>query len=267
MDYTSRYGLEFNPFIKNSKYIHVNTHDYHELKYRLDYLLQTKGFGLVTGEPGRGKTTSIRQWANTLNKQAFKVIYLSLSTLTVNEFYRQLADSFKIEVKHRKIDNYKAIQTAINRLVIEKKIQPIIILDEVNYMRSGILNDLKLIFNFEMDSLDRVVVLLVGLPKINNTLRLNSNEPLRQRIIMNYHLDSLNKEDGKKYILTKLKGAGCHLEIFDESSLEAILNASNGVPRIIDKLCNNCLLIANSQNKSIIDIDIVMNAANEMEIY
>ena len=87
MNYTGRYGLEINPFIKNGKDVLVETNEYKEVKFRLNYLLQTKGFGVLTGGAGRGKTTSVRQWANELNPSAYKVVYISLSTVTVIEFY------------------------------------------------------------------------------------------------------------------------------------------------------------------------------------
>ena len=90
MDYTARYGLAFNPFLKNAKEVIVETGEYQEARFRLDYLLSTKGFGLLTGSPGRGKTTVIRNWARGLNPSLYKVIYSSLSTLTVMEFYRNL---------------------------------------------------------------------------------------------------------------------------------------------------------------------------------
>ena len=61
MDYTARFGLEFNPFLKNSKEILVETQEFLELRFRLDYLLSTKGFGLLTGSPGQGKTTALFQ--------------------------------------------------------------------------------------------------------------------------------------------------------------------------------------------------------------
>ena len=73
MDYFTRYGLEFNPFIKNSKEILVDTSEYKETLFRLDYLAKTKGFGILTGSAGRGKTTSIRNWASTLNPSLYKV--------------------------------------------------------------------------------------------------------------------------------------------------------------------------------------------------
>ena len=60
-------GLEFNPFLKNSKEIFVATDESKEVLFRLDYLVKTKGFGLLTGSPGRGKTTAIRNWVQTLN--------------------------------------------------------------------------------------------------------------------------------------------------------------------------------------------------------
>ena len=89
-DYWVRYGLEFNPFIKNSKEIIVETKEYKEVMFRLNYLLGVKGFGLLTGSAGQGKTTAVRNWAASINPSLYKVIYSSLSTITVTEFYRNL---------------------------------------------------------------------------------------------------------------------------------------------------------------------------------
>ena len=148
MELTARYGLEFNPFLKNSKEILFEGTEYTEAKFRLDYLARTKGFGLLTGAPGRGKTTLVRSWSAGLNPSLYKVIYTSLSD---------------------------------------------IIIDEANYIKNAVLNDLKILFNFEMDSRDRAVILLVGLPQLNNTLQLSIHEPLRQRIIMNYNIDGYSR--------------------------------------------------------------------------
>ena len=266
MNYISRYNLEFNPFIKNSKETLIETDEYKEVTFRLNYLLQTKGFGVLTGGPGKGKTTTIRNWTKSLNPSAYKIVYISLSTLTVNDFYRHLAEGLNQEPRFRKTDNFKVIQDAINRLVIEKKITPIIIIDEANYLKNSTLNDLKILFNFDMDSSDKAVVLLAGLPQLNNTLNLNAHEPLRQRITMNYNLDGLSKEEAKKYILDKLKAAGCETQVFESNALEAIINASNGVPRIINKICNQALLIANSANLNTVDEESVLKALNDIEL-
>lgn len=266
MDYTSRFGLEFNPFIKNTQDILIETTEYKESIFRLDILLKTRGFGVITGSPGKGKTTIIRNWSKGLNPSLYKVIYSSLSTLTVNDFYKHLAQQLGLEPMSRKSDNFRMIQNEITRYAVEKRITPVIMIDEANYINTGILNDLKLLFNFDMDSKDRAIILLVGLPQLNNTLRLVAHEPLRQRITMNYHLDGLTKEEAKTYITGMLSGAKCYTTLFSEGALEAIINTANGIPRIINNICNACLVIGHNQNATEINNDLVMSAVNEIEL-
>lgn len=266
MDYFTRYGLEFNPFIKNSKEILVDTSEYKETLFRLDYLSKTKGFGILTGSAGRGKTTALRNWAKSLNPSLYKVIYSSLSTLTPNDFYRNLVKELGCEPAFKKPDNFRIIQEEITRLSVEKRKTPVIIIDEANYINNAILNDLKILFNFEMDSRDRAAILLAGLPKLNATLGLGIHEPLKQRVVMNYNLEGFSKEEGKLYISEKLKGAGCNQTIFEDAAVEAILNASDGTPRLINKFCNASMLIGDSNKINIINTDIVMQAINDCEL-
>ena len=266
VDYISRYGLDFNPFVKNSKDIIIETYEYKESIYRLDYLLDNKGFGVITGGAGCGKTTIVRSWVSKLNPSLYKVVYTSLSTLSVNEFYKHLASELALEQMHKKSDNFKNIQAEINRFSIEKRITPVILIDEANYISSGILNDFKMLFNFEMDSKDRAVILLVGLPDLNNKLKLSSNEPLRQRISMNYNLVGLSKTEASEYIKGKLGGARSTSDVFNANAVNAIINAGNGIPRLINKICNASLIIANSRNANIIDEEIVMSAVNDIEL-
>ena len=261
MDYFTRYGLEFNPFIKNSKEILVETSEYRETVFRLDYLAKTKGFGLLTGSPGRGKTTTIRSWTANLNPSLYKVIYSSLSTLTANDFYRNLVSELGAEPSSKKHINFRIIQEEVTRLAVEKRKTPVIIIDEANYINNAILNDLKILFNFEMDSRDRAAVLLAGLPKLNAI-----HEPLRQRIVMNYNLEGITKEEGHYYITGKLKGAGCNQTVFEDAAIEAILNAADGTPRMINKYCNQSMLIGDSSKANIITTDIVMQAINDCEL-
>ena len=266
MNYHTRYGLEFNPFVNNSKEILVDTKESKEVSFRLDYLAKTKGFGLLTGAPGRGKTTAIRNWAASLNPSLYNVVYSSLSTLTVQDFYRNLAQELGAQPAFRKPDNFRLIQNEITRLALEKRKTPVIIIDEANYISNAVLNDLKMLFNFEMDSRDRAVVLLAGLPLLNATLRLTIHEPFRQRIVMNYNMEGISKEEGRTYISKKLAGAGCHHTVFEDAAVEAILNAADGTPRIINKLCNACLLIGDSSNAATIHADIAMQAVNDCEL-
>ena len=266
MDYMSRYGFEFNPYVKGINDSLIETSQHREVITRLNYLSQVKVFGLITGQPGMGKTTALRTWKNNLNPAAYKVVYTSLSTITVLEFYRTLAEELGYEPAFRKNENFKIIHEGINRYVIEKRMTPVFILDEANYMKSATLNDLKILFNFEMDSVNKAVVILTGLPQLNNILRLSSHEPLAQRIIMNYEMEPLSIEEGIKFIQDKQKKAGSHMEVFERNALEAIVTASTGIPRIIDKISNQTLLIGNTLNENIITAETVMKAVNDIQI-
>jgi len=266
MEYWVRYGLEFNPFLKNSKEILVETKEYKEALFRLNYLAKTKGFGVLTGAAGRGKTTALRNWAKSLNPSLYKVVYSSLSTLTVSDFYRSLVTGLGGQPSFRKPDNFRLIQEEISRLALEKRKTPVFIIDEANYMNHATLNDLKILFNFEMDSKDRAIILLAGLPQLNNHLRLSIHEPLRQRIVMNYQLDGLSKEEGRRYISEKLKGAGCPQPVFEDAAVEAVLNAAEGIPRVISKLCNASLLVGGAKEAGLITADIVMQAVSDCEL-
>lgn len=266
MDYAARYGLEFNPFVKNAKDILIDTAESSEAKIRLDYLGDTKGFGVLTGEPGRGKSTAARIWASSLNPSLFKVTYSSLSTLTVMDFYRQVAAGLGAEPSFRKNDLFNDIQREIKRHALEKRITPVIVIDEADMLSHKVLSDLQIMFNFEMDSRDLAIILLVGQPRLNTTLRQSTHESLRQRIVMNYHMGGIAKEEGRLYITRKLEGAGARQTVFDENAVEAILNAANGTARLINKICNRSMMIGASHGINIIDAETVRKAVEDTQL-
>lgn len=266
MDYAARYGLELNPFLKNAKDILLDTAEASETRVRLTYLGDTKGFGVLTGEPGRGKTTAVRVWASSLNPSLFKVSYSSLSSLTVMDFYRQIASGLGADPSFRKNDLFNDIQREVKRCSLEKRITPVIIIDEADMLSHKVLSDLQIMFNFEMDSRDLAVVLLVGQPRLNTTLNQSAHESLRQRIVMNYHMGNISKEDARAYISRKLECAGSHQAVFDGNAMEAILNAANGTPRMINKICNQSLMIGASQGISVIDAEIVRKAIEDTQL-
>jgi type II secretory pathway predicted ATPase ExeA len=264
MNYLAKFGLEYNPFSKNlQSNMFLELNDVKQLLFRLKHLQDNKGIGLITGDPGIGKTTIVRYWCNTLNKSLYKIIYIQHSTISVQEFYKTLAYEFGIEPSFSKRKNFNNIQDEINRLSIEKRITPIILLDEANYLSSGILNDFKLLFNFDMDSKDRFILLLIGQNTIRSALNYKSNEALRQRISMNYSLNSLNKEEAKYYIDTKLKSAGLNQDIISSEAYSQILNYANGTMRLIDQVMDKALLFLCNKKVDIITGDMAMEAINE----
>lgn len=267
MNYWSRFGMEYNPFIKNIRNeVIVKTNSYTEVQSRLTILQNIKGFGLLTGNPGSGKTTAIRQWTKNMNSSQYKVIYIPISTLTTIEFYKSLAMNLGLEPSYRKIANYHNIQNNINYLALEKHITPVIVLDEADSLNASILCDLKMIFNFEKDSQDRAVVLLSGLPMLNTILNRASNEALRQRLIMNYNMDLLTKEEAEMYIKEKIKTAGGNDDIFTPQAINSIINASSGVMRNISKICNTCLMAADAKKLNHIDEELALAMISDTQL-
>lgn len=265
-NYLAKFGLEFNPFNKNSKQYLIELTDYKQLLFRLKHLESTLGIGIITGEPGLGKTTALRYWTSSLNKSLFKIVYIKHSTITVHEFYRELASEFGLEPTSSKRVNFSNIQSEINRLVIEKRVTPVIIIDEANYLSSGILNDFKLLCNFDMDSKDRMILLLCGSNALRSALNFKSNEALRQRISMNYQIQNMDKNESKIYIDTKLKNAGLKQDILSSEAYQQIINASNGIMRVINQIMDKALLILCNKKVDIITGDIAMEAINEISI-
>lgn len=263
--YYLRYGLDYNPFIKNTNKIFVETSEVKELKTRLDFLIETKGMGLVTGQPGLGKTSAIRNYLEKLNPNNYKVIYISLSTLTVIDFYRFLAESLGNEPKFRKPDNFKLIQNSISLFADGKKITPIIVVDEANALSSKILADLKMLFNFNMDSKDKAVVILSGLSSINDILNYRSHDDIRQRIVTKFEMQPLNENDSLNYLQTKLEKAGGSMSIFEEGTVKAIISLSGGIPRMIDKVMNTALLIGDNYNSKLITREIIQMVEHEIK--
>lgn len=266
MSYYTRYNLETDPFQKQTRVPIYESTDYKEVHYRLDNLLIRNGFGLIMGAPGTGKTTAVRTWTNMLNKQSHKIVYLTLSTVSVADFFRQLAFELGNEPKYRKSDNFNEIRNAIRNYVIEQRKKVIIIIDEAHQLRSQTISDLKMLFNFDMDSNNMVTVILIGHQSIVQMLNSISNEAMRQRITMNYTVGLLDNETCKEYIKKKLGDAGCHLELFTPNALDSIHSYSNGTPRIIDSICSAALQIANAQKVDTINSEVIDAAFNEVSI-
>lgn len=265
--YLSYYGLEFNPFDKeiDTKYT-FESKDIKILENRLNFIKEHRGMGLITGGSGLGKTFSLRRFINSLNPNLYKSVYVCMSTLSVLEFYKELCDGLDIEQSHKKIEMFNDIQDRIINLVKDKKMNVIIVIDEAQYLSSNILNDLKLLFNFEMDSKNYASVILVGQPILNNILNRNIYEALRQRITVSYNLVGISKEELINYINTRIDIAHGNKGIFSDQAIETIYSASSGSIRVVNNIITKCLVIGNSKKSQIIDSDIVLEACNELAL-
>jgi len=195
------YGMSFNPFDKGLKekdaYL---SNDLKEMISRLEYLDKTRGIAVFTASSGSGKTFALRCFSKKLNANLSKVIYLSFSTITTTEFYRQLSLALGLEPSAKKSDMFKNIQNYMDNMLNDKRIHYIIVLDEAQYLNSDILKDFKMLMNFHMDSKDCFSLVLIGQPVLNNILEKQIHESLKQRIVINYDFKGLTEDEIKEYV-------------------------------------------------------------------
>lgn len=261
------FGLKFNPFTKEipTEQLFLSQ-DFKELDSRLKYLQSTRGIGLVAGEPGTGKSTALRKYVNELNPALYKPAYFSLATVTVLEFYLGLALELGEQPKHKKVHLFHQIQNAISTLYYERRITPVIILDEIHLTSNKVLEDLRLIFNFQMDSQNPFILILAGQPLIRSKLTLSINNPLRQRLMVKHIMQGLGSDELGDFLSSRLKFAGVHEELFTASATQAIYTITNGSPRLVNSLATACLLSACDKKVRSVDEEIVYLAQAELNI-
>jgi len=263
--YEAYFGMKLNPFKKDIEI--KNTYefkDFKEVQNRLKYLVNNKGIGLFTGTAGKGKTYGIKYFVKNLNPNLYKIVYLSLSTVTVLEFYKNFCKGLGIEPASKKVDMFHQIQERLKTLVKDRKITPIIICDEAQYLKTDVLNDLKMLFNFEMDSKDYATLILIGQPMLNDILSRGVHEALSQRIIVNYMYLGIDYDEVKSYIIDRCNVAEISNEIFDEGAIKALASNCNGSTRYLNNLIDKCLMICCKQEKQTINTEIVMLATNDL---
>ena len=266
MNYLLKFGIERNPFIKNDNDEKIDLLNTGQLLFRLRHLEETKGIWLITGEPGLGKSTTIRHWAKSLNTNLYKVIYISHSTVSVHEFYREICYQMGLEEYYSKRKNLNEIQNEIKRLSIEKRITPVIILDEANYLSASVLNDLKILLNFDMDSKEPYILLLIGQVCIRDTINRKSYDSLKQRISMIYNFEPMDREESEKYINSKLAIAGANKKILSNEAYNTIIDQANGVPRIINQIMDKALVLMENKKLDMINETIMSEAIDEIKI-
>jgi type II secretory pathway predicted ATPase ExeA len=266
--FTQYFSLKFNPFSKelDEKDVFMSK-DSKELLSRLEYMKRARGFFLLTAEAGFGKTTIMRKFASSLNPGLFKVYYSALSSLTVMDFYRGLIFRMGEVPSYKKIMMFEQLQRQIADSYYEKKITPVFILDEAQSLSSGVLEDLRAIFNFRMDSENPFITIITGNTTIRRKLQLSSNQALRQRITGNYHMTGLTRGEIGDYVSSRLTLAGaCETNIFTEAALESMFTSTGGALRLINNLAVAALTCACSRNQNVIDEEIVYQADRDIEI-
>lgn len=261
----SFYNLKKFPFQKDIKPKDVfRSPAIHELYSRLDFIKQNRGFMLITGNPGTGKSLHIRCFLESLNPNLFKPIYIPLSTITPMDFHRQLCFALSGFSFWKKSLLFEAIQNSIKDLVLNYKKIPIIIFDEAHFLKNENFFELQIISNFNIDSSDPAIFILIAQPHLSPRLQCPVLSSFYQRIFLKFRIPPFSNDETASYISHHLSLAGATVPIFSQNALSAIHQFSGGIPRIINDLALKTLSIGALEQKTALSEEDVLSASHEL---
>ncbi len=265
--YTSFYKLKLKPFQISSDPDFLWLGEKHQealatLKYGI---LDNKGFLLLTGDVGTGKTTLINSLIQSLSND---IICASVSdpSLSKLDFFNYIATSFGI---NQEFSSKGAFLVRFRKFLLHaheigKKV--LLIIDEAQLLTQELLEEIRLLSNIEKASTKLINIFFVGQNEFNEILNLDQNRAVRQRLTLNYNIDPLTSDETNDYIQYRLKVAGSVQSIFDPSAVQEVFMYSGGFPRRINIICDHALLSGYVKDKKTITGSIVQECAKDLRI-
>ena len=267
LQYLVYWGMEINPFEKDIKPSKLTvSNDFKSATGCVKYLFDNGGVGVITGRSGYGKTTVVRAVVDEYAPGLIRPYYITLSTIKVLEFYKQLAQKLGLDPMRTKTENFNNIQSKIKSMKNEERIRPVIILDEAQYLCKEILTDLPILMNFEMDSKNYAALLLIGMPNLINKLNMEQHECLRDRIICHYEITGMSLDEVHKFIEDRMSEAGVTRNIFEENAIIAAHSSSKNSIRRLNQILNKSLMIGCSSGAKTVNADFVQSAVDEINL-
>jgi len=260
----ARFGLSRLPFDKS-----IATGDLYqwpaldELIARLEMAKSSRGIMLLTGEPGTGKTVAVRKFVDSLSSEHYVCCYLPLSTVTILDAYGQLNRALGGSEVRSKSRMFDEIQRGVAELAGQGK-QPVIIFDEADLLRSAMFDELRILLNFEMDSKDPLLLVLVGQPQLLAKLALRIHLPFRQRVAMRYRMPAMDEQQTRGYVEHHLELAGRRQRLLTDEAMMQLFVQSGGVPRVVGNLAITAMTNAALAGKDLVDLDEIIAASREV---
>lgn len=258
-DFLIWHQLTQRPFNKEIKSTHVmRTKNTSEALARLDYMKARGGIMLLTGDPGTGKSVTLRCFTESLNPNLYHPIYTPLTTLKGADLLRHINDKLGLPNRASKGVVYKQIQQEVIESREQRGKTVVLIIDEAHILKTCAFEELRLLTNFKMDSYDPFILILSGQTELRRIMEYAVMEPFVQRLAMRYHMAPLDADETKTYVEAQMKLAGAVQPLFDESAIKALHELSHGIPRKIGTLACESLTYAMFAEKKAVDADMVM---------
>jgi general secretion pathway protein A len=267
--YKEFFGLRANPFNVNPdpRYLFLTRHTEEALAC-LTYGIQSrKGFVLLTGEVGTGKTTLINKLLEWLRAQQVPTAFVFNSRMNVPQFLDYMMADFGIPCDTRSksqillrlynwlLERYRAGETAV------------LIVDEAQNLSEEVLEEIRMMTNLETFTEKLLQIILVGQTELEQKLKQPNLRQLRQRLTLRAKTHPLTAEETRAYVLQRLRIAGSNGQpIFDPDALAAVHHYSNGIPRVVNLVCEHSLVSAFVDQQKVINADIVDAVARDFDL-
>ena len=266
--YTAHYGLRIKPFQISSDVAFMWLGEKHkEALATLRYgILDNKGFLLLTGDVGTGKTTLINTLIGSLDED---VIYASVPDPSLDklDFFNYISAAFGNEDDFDSKGKFLSGFSRFLNEAYENNKKVLLIIDECQLLTQELLEEIRLLSNIvTKDSNPLLNIFLVGQYEFNALIRRPENRAIAQRITLNYYIDPLTVAETGEYIRHRLKIAGTTEEIFNKAAVRAIYAFSEGFPRRINIICDHCMMSGYADDKKTITGSMVKDSANELQI-
>lgn len=234
--YRNFHGLSGPAFGKAIKHNDLLVYPHlEELAEELDTLLCDGGIGIVTGEMGMGKTTAVRFFLETLEERACHMAYQGSSRHSAGVL-QGLVEGLGVAPARHCSALLRQISQRVARSYAEERRKTMLVIDDAQLLEDSLLEDLRLLTNFELDAQEPLVLVLVGHPALRARLRLPVHLALWDRVRMHYRLEGLSLQETFDYIDCHLRSAGARAEIFTPEAKQALFDHAQGIPRRINTL-------------------------------
>ena len=242
--YLDFYGLKELPFAltPDPRFIYF-TPSHTEAMANLHYGVESgKGLIVVTGEVGTGKTTILRWMMSRLDRTVL-VAYVFNPRLSVPEFYQHVAALLDVQEWQNKSDLMLALGKTLESRHA-RGLRTVLIIDESHGLSPAVLEEIRLLSNFESDTSKQLQIILTGQPELRDVLNKPELRQLKQRIALRCEIKPLpNVEETERYIASRLLVAGAErTDVFSPPAVDFVYRCSEGIPRQINNLCDNALL-------------------------
>jgi general secretion pathway protein A len=255
--YLEYWGLQKYPFenVPDPEFMFYSPEHKEALTRLLYAVKRNKGAVLLTGEVGCGKTMLSRVFIQQLAESEFDIGLITNPALSPIDFLKEALNQIGLNSQS---NSKPELLNILNIAMVEnmkKGRSTLFVIDEAQMISAETFEEIRLLLNFQLNDRFLLTLVLIGQPELRDKIR--AFKQLDQRIANRYHLNPLNAENTRTYIAIRLETAGRANNMFTPAAVDEIYNHSEGVPRIINNICDLALLVGFSMNISEIDVDTI----------